>query len=62
MKKDFAQPLYVFSSFAALLIFTLMFIDYMINKQIKIYLLIAGIITLLLGFIAKRIMDKSKEN
>lgn len=62
MKKDFAEPVYVFSSFAALLIFTAMFIDYMINKQIRIYLLGVGIFALLPGFIAKKIMDKSNEN
>jgi len=62
MKKDFAEPLYVFSSFAALLIFTAMFINYMINKQIRIYLLVAGVFALLIGFVAKKITDKSNEN
>ena len=62
MKKDFIEPLYVFSSFAALLIFTAMAVDYMINKQIRIYLLAAGIFALLSGFVAKKVMDKSTEN
>ena len=62
MKKDFAGLLYVMSSFGALLIFAVMFIDYMINKQIRIYLLAAGIFALLSGFIAKKIMNKSNKN
>jgi len=62
MKKNFSEPLYVFSSFAALLIFTAMFINYMINKQIRIYLLAAGIVALLLGFVAKKVIDNLTEN
>ncbi len=53
-KKDYTGLLYVFTSLTAFFIFSAMFIDYLFNKEIKIYLIVIGFFTLAAGFVLRK--------
>lgn len=59
-KKNYAEAIYVASSFAALLIFVAAFIIYISTKQINIYLVVIGLLLLAAGFITKSRFDKNR--
>ena len=61
-KKNYAELIYVLSSFAMLLTFTAAFIYYIVFKEIQIYLVALGFIAFAVGFFAKNKWDKSKKN
>ncbi len=61
-KKNYAEIVYVASSFAMLFIFTAAFIYYILYKEILFYLVGIGFITFLTGFIAKTKWDKSQKS
>lgn len=52
-KKNYAEIIYVASSFAMLFIFTAAFIYYILYKEILVYLVAVGFVTFIIGFIAK---------
>ncbi|MEZ5427051.1 MAG: hypothetical protein R2747_12345 [Pyrinomonadaceae bacterium] len=52
-KKDYTEIIYVLSSFAMLLTFSIAFIYYILYKEILIYLVAFGFIAFVTGFIAK---------
>lgn len=62
MQKNYAEIIYVLSSFAMLLTFTWAFIYYILFKEIQIYLVIFGLVAFAVGFFAKNKWDKSKKS
>jgi len=60
-KKSYMDLIYVFSSILAFFAFTLVFIVYLLYKEVKIYSAATGLIMLILGFIAKRRLDASRK-
>lgn len=61
-EKNYAEIIYVFSSFIMLLTFTGAFIYYIVFKKILIYLVILGFIAFAVGFFAKNSWDKSRKS
>lgn len=59
--KNYAEIIYVASSFVMLLTFTAAFIYYILYKEILIVLVAVGFISFLAGFIAKNRWDKSNK-
>ncbi len=57
-REDFAGLIYVITNILSMLIFLVCLVVYLMYKQINIYLVSFGVITLLAGFIAKKIIDK----
>lgn len=61
-KKNYAEIIYVASSFAMLFIFTTAFIYYILYKEILVYLVAVGFITFIAGFIAKDKWESGKKS
>lgn len=59
--KNYAEIIYVASSFVMLLVFTAAFIYYILYKEILIILVGVGMIAFFSGFIAKNKWDKSQK-
>ncbi len=58
MKEDYAELIYVLSSLAALIVFAISFVIYLLSKNINIYLIGIGLLMLGIGFITKKRLDK----
>ncbi len=62
MKEDYTELAYVLSSLTALLVFSASFVIYLLYKEINIYLVALGLVMLCVGVIAKKCLDRFKEN
>ncbi len=60
-KKNYAEIIYVASSFIMLFIFTAAFIYYILYKEILFYLVGFGFLTFLVGFVAKKKWDAGQK-
>ena len=59
MKETYADFVYVFSSIAAMIVFSVSLFIYVFYKHINIYLVVFGLLMLGAGFIAKKHLDVS---
>ena len=62
MKEDYTDLIYILSSIAAMLVFSVSLFIYLFYKKINIYLVIFGLLMLGLGFITKKRIDMSGNN
>ncbi len=62
MKEHYTELAYVLSSLIALLVFSASFVIYFLYKEINVYLVALGLVMLCAGVIAKRRLDRFKEN
>ena len=62
MKKNYAELIYVLSSFVALIVFAVSFVIYLLYKSINIYLVGIGLLMLGIGVITKNRLDKRKDD
>lgn len=62
MKEDYTDLIYIISSIAAMLVFSVSLFLYLFYKKINIYLVIFGLLMLGLGFITKKQIDISDKN
>ena len=62
MKKNYAELIYVLSSFVALIVFAVSFVIYLLYKSINIYLVVIGLLMLGIGIITKNRLDKTKDD
>lgn len=62
MKKNYAELIYVLSSFVALIVFAVSFVIYLLYKSINIYLVVIGLLMLGIGIITKNRLDKRKDD
>ena len=62
MKEDYTDLIYILSSIAAMLVFSVSLFIYLFYKKINIYLVIFGLLMLGLGFITKKRIDMSGKN
>lgn len=61
MKEDHADLIYVVSSLAAMIVFAVSLVIYLLYKNINIYLVVIGLLMLGVGFITKKRLDKIKK-
>lgn len=61
-REDFAGLVYILSSIAAALISSVCLVLYLMYKLVDGYLVGAGLLMLLTGFAAKKIVDASEKN
>ncbi len=59
MKENYLDLIYIFSSIAAMIVFSASLFIYIFYKQINIYLVVFGLLMLGAGFIAKKRLDVS---
>ncbi len=57
-REDYANLVYVLSSIVSVLIFSICLVIYLMYKEISIYLVGFGLLTLLSGFVTRRFIDK----
>ncbi len=62
MKEDYVELIYILSSIAAIIVFSISLFIYLFYKNINIYLVIFGLLMLGAGFVAKNRIDKSGAN
>lgn len=62
MKKNYAELIYVLSSFVALIVFAVSFVIYLLYKSINIYLVVIGLLMLGIGVITKKRLDKTNDD
>ena len=62
MKKNYAELIYVLSSFVALIVFAVSFVIYLLYKSINIYLVVIGLLMFGIGVITKNRLDKRKDD
>ncbi len=62
MKEDYVDLIYIFSSIAAMIVFSVSLFIYLFYKKINIYLVVFGLLMLGVGFITKKRIDMSGKN
>lgn len=62
MKEDYIDLAYIFSSIAAMVVFSASLVIYLFYKEINIYLVAFGLLMLGLGFTAKKRLDAPESN
>lgn len=59
-REDYTGLIYVLSSILAMLIFSVCLVIYLMYREINVYLVGLGLLTLAAGFVTKRIIDKAE--
>jgi len=58
-REDYAELIYIVSCLIALVVFSVLASNYFVFKKINVYLIVGGLIMLLIGFLAKKRIDRN---
>jgi len=58
-REDYADVVYIVSCLIALIVFSISAANYFVFKKINVYLIVAGLIMLLISFLAKKRIDRN---